>query len=61
MDNLTIQFLAVIICFLLFLTVMKIVKFLWRKVIYKVLVFFRPELKNLYDFGKWLGSFFRNK
>ena len=61
MDNLTIQFLTVIICFLLFLTIMKIVKFLWRKVIYKVLVFFRPELKNLYDFGNWLGSFFRKK
>lgn len=61
MENLTMYFIAVIVSFLIVLAVMKILKFIWNKILYKVLVFFRPELKNIYDFGKWIGSLFKSK
>lgn len=61
MENLTMYFIAVIVCFLIVLIVMKILKFLWNNLIYKILVYFRPELKNIYDFGKWIGKLFKTK
>ena len=59
--NITMLFIYAVISFFIFLSVMKILKFLWKKIIYKIIVFFRPELKNLYDFFNWIGSFFKPK
>lgn len=54
MENYIISVFAVIASLLIILTVMKIVKFVWNKIIYKVILFFKPELKNIYDLAKWL-------
>lgn len=54
MENYIISILAVIASLLIILTVMKFLKFLWNKVIHKVIIFFKPELKNIYDLTKWI-------
>ena len=61
MENLAMYFLAVVISFLIILSVMKFLKFLWNNVIYKILLFFKPELKNIYDLGKWFRNLLKKK
>ncbi len=64
MENVLISVLAVILSVLAILSAMKLVKFVWNKLIKNpiiwILNFFKPELKNLYDFAKWTIKIFKS-
>ena len=65
MENVLISVLAVILSVLAILSAMKLVKFVWNKLIKRPIIwllnFFKPELKNLYDFAKWTIKIFNSK
>mgnify|MGYP003595397974 CR=1 FL=1 len=64
MENVLITVGAVIISVISLLSAMKLVKFVWKKLIKKPIIwllnFYKPELKNLYDFGKWIFRIFKS-
>ncbi len=61
MENFLIKALAVVISFIIILLIMKILKFIWNKLVWKFILFVKPELKNIYDLTLWLGKFFKRK
>ena len=61
MEDFFLKAVAVVISFAIILLVMKLLKVIWRKLIWKFILFVKPELKNFYDFGKWIGKLFKQK
>lgn len=61
MEDFTLKAIAVVISFLIILLIMKLLKFIWNRVLWKLILFVKPELKNIYDFFKWLKKLFRKK
>ena len=61
MEDFTLKAIAVVISFLIILLIMKLLKFIWNRVLWKLILFVKPELKNIYDFFKWLKNLFRKK
>ena len=65
MENVLISILAVLVSVISLLSAMKFVKFVYKKLIKKPIIwllnFYKPELKNLYDLGKWLIKLFQSK
>ena len=61
MEDFLIKALAVAISFIIILLVMKLLKFIWNKLIWKFILFVKPELKNIYDLTLWIGKFFKRK
>lgn len=61
MEDFTLKAIAVVISFFIILLIMKLLKFIWNKVLWKLILFVKPELKNIYDFFKWLKNLFRKK
>ena len=61
MEDFTLKAIAVVISFFIILLIMKLLKFIWNKVLWKLILFVKPELKNIYDFLKWIKNLFRKK
>lgn len=61
MENYLISIIAVIISILIILSIMKFLKYVWNKILWKLILFFKPELKNIYDLLKWIGRIFKKK
>lgn len=61
MDNFALKVIAVLISFLIILLIMKLLKFIWRYVLLRVILFVKPELKNIYDLLKWFKKQIQGK
>lgn len=61
MEDFILKAIAVVISLLIILIVMKFLKFLWNKVLWKIILFVKPELKNIYDFLKWCRKSIKRK
>lgn len=61
MDNFALKVIAVLISFLIIILMMKLMKFIWRNVLLRVILFVKPELKNIYDLLKWFKTQIQSK
>lgn len=61
MENFILKAIAIVISFFIILLIIKLLKFIWNKILWKLILFVKPELKNIYDFLNWLKTFFKKK
>lgn len=61
MEDFIIKAIAVVLSLLIILLVMKFLKFLWNKILWKLILFVKPELKNIYDFLKCCKAYIKRK
>lgn len=61
MEDFIIKAIAVVLSLLIILLVMKFLKFLWNKILWRLILFVKPELKNIYDFLKWCKASIKGK